>query len=378
MIQNEKNSNCKKKPLLLFSPLDWGLGHTTRSLPILREFLHYGFEIIVACNSIQKLILAAELPNRAFTALEGYNVNYPRNGAGFRWKIGSQLINILTKVKHENQWVCKFTASHAVDLILSDNRYGFHHPAVPSVFITHQLAPKTGLGRKSDALVQRFLYRHINKFTECWIPDVQQAPSLSGELSHTQKLPHTAIQYIGQLTRFHENISIATEDNLLLLVLSGPEPQRTIFENIVLQQLPAAPYKTIVVRGLPAAKQQPNPVDSVVFYNHLEAEQLNDLALKAQYVLCRPGYTSLMDMLSLKKKMIVVPTPGQTEQEYLAGHLSKNKIAVSFKQKNFDLRNALATAAHYSFNNFQTNTTAYKGAIGEIVSRVCATSNVSS
>jgi predicted glycosyltransferase len=378
LIQNEKNSNCKKKPLLLFSPLDWGLGHTTRSLPILREFLHCGFEIVVACNSIQKLILAAELPSLAFAPLEGYNVNYSHSGTGFRRKIATQLINILTKIKHENEWVRKFRASRPVDLILSDNRYGFHHPEVPSVIITHQLAPKTGLGRHSDALVQRFLYRHINKFTECWIPDVQQAPNLSGELSHTPKLPRTSVKYIGQLTRFHENIPVATEDNLLLIVLSGPEPQRTIFENILLKQLPAAEYKTIIVRGLPAEEQQPNPINDVAFYNHLDAEQLNDLAWKAQYVLCRPGYTSLMDMLSLKKKMIVVSTPGQTEQEYLARHLSKNKITVSFEQKNFDLRNALATAAHYSFHNFQTNTTAYKDAIGEIVSRVCTTSTVSS
>ena len=375
MAQNEKNSDCKKKPLLLFSPLDWGLGHTTRCIPLLRQFFALGFRIVVACNSTQKRVLGEELAQLEFVPLEGYDVKYSRNPALLRMKITAQLTNILTKVNLENRWVRRYAAENGVSLLVSDNRYGFRHPSVPSIFITHQLAPKTGISARIDRLVQKFLYRYINRFTECWIPDSPSSKNLSGILSHTNNNPAIPVQFIGPLTRF-EQLPDAGEEDFLLIILSGPEPQRSLFEKNLLEQLKAVKKKIVFVRGLPETNAMPGQLPNVEFYNHLSADRLNRVAQQAQLVICRAGYTSLMDMLALKKKMIVVPTPGQPEQEYLAAYLSAKNIVLQCSQQQFNLQHALSMAETFTFNIPALDFTAYKEIVSERINMLCQTNVV--
>jgi uncharacterized protein (TIGR00661 family) len=372
LAQNEKNSDRKKKPLLLFSPLDWGLGHTTRCIPLLRRFSDLGFRIVVACNSTQKRILGEELTQLEFVPLQGYDVKYSRNPALFRLKITAQLTNILTKVNLENRWIRRYIAENRVSLVVSDNRYGFRHPSVPSVFITHQLAPKTGISTRIDRFVQKFLYRYVNRFTECWIPDSPSSNNLSGILSHTNSVPVIPIQFIGPLTRF-EQLPADGEEDFILIILSGPEPQRSVLEKILLGQIKTLQRKIVFVRGLPETNTMPAQQSNVEFYNHLSAAELNMLAQRAQLVICRAGYTSLMDMLALKKKMIVVPTPGQPEQEYLAEHLSAKNIVLNCSQQQFNLQRALSTAETFTFNIPQLDFAAYKEIVGERIRALCKT-----
>jgi UDP-N-acetylglucosamine transferase subunit ALG13 len=302
-------------------------------------------------------------------------VKYSRNPRLFRVKLGQQLTNILTKVNIENRWVRRFAAENPVSLIVSDNRYGFRHPSLPSIFITHQLRPRTGITAGIDHLVQKVLYRYINRFSECWIPDAASSENLSGALGHTENKPAIPLQFIGPVSRFHF-LNNAEESNFLLILLSGPEPQRSIFENMLLPQLKGAQKKIVFVRGLPETNTLPLQQPNVAFYNHLTADKLNMLAQQAELVLCRPGYTSLMDMLSLKKKMIVVPTPAQSEQEYLAEYLSAKNILLKFSQQQFNLVQALSMAGTFAFNIPRLDFKAYKNIVRERIASLCKTNAV--
>jgi UDP-N-acetylglucosamine transferase subunit ALG13 len=335
-----------------------------RCLPLLQQFLDQNLRIVVACNSIQKRILSQELPQLEFAPLAGYDVKYSRNPRFLRLKLGQQLSNILTRINAENRWVRDFTAQNPVSVIISDNRYGFRHPSIPSVFITHQLQPQTGMSATVDRFVQKFLYRFVNRFTECWIPDSASSNNLSGALSHTKNNPRVPVHFIGPLSRLQPLPHVA-EDNFILIILSGPEPQRSLFEEILMHQLKDVQKEIVFVRGLPDSTALPSHPSNVQFYNHVSAEKLNTLAQQAQLVICRSGYTSLMDMLRLKKSIIVVPTPAQSEQEYLAEYLSAKNAVLHFPQQHFNLQLALAAANTFSFNIPDINFNAYKDIVCE-------------
>lgn len=336
MNLREKINIVKEKPLLLFSPLDWGLGHTVRSIALIREFASQGFKILVACNSTQKAILSPELPEVGFVDIKGYGVRYGRSGAATRLRILLQLPKILTQIKAENRWLSAFLKSSGVDLVVSDNRYGMYSNLVPSVIITHQLQVKSGFGAVADAFIRRFLYRYINRFDQCWIPDFE-TNSLSGELSHPVIMPRIPVEYIGILSRFEAPTVQTVPEYKCCIVLSGPEPQRTIFENIIIRQLEQYKQRVVLVRGLPGQTNTLQPIEGVEIFNYVSGGQLRELILKSEFVVCRSGYTSIMDLVTLNKKMVLVPTPGQTEQEYLAKYLSARGLAIYFKQNHFGL-----------------------------------------
>ena len=374
MPKNEKNINCKQKPLLLFSPLDWGLGHVTRSMPLLKEFIENGWEVVVACNSTQKKVLEAELPALKYTLRRPLNMKYGQNSLLTRVKVGFQLLKILIQINEEKRWTSHFLRHNHVDAILSDNCYGVFSPSVPSIFITHQLRPRSGLGDFTDLIVQRLLNKYINCFNECWIPDYKDGKTLSGSLSHFGKFPQTPVKYIGALSRLK---CIQKNDGSLfdlLVIISGPEPQRTIFEQLVASEISGMHQRgknlsVVVIRGLPDV-----PVAQLNCrarqFNHISAEQLSELASSAKFVLSRSGYTTIMDMFKLKKNLIVVPTPGQTEQEYLAQHLQKNKIAVVAEQKNFSLEKAIQKAESFDYNFPDVDMNYYKKVVKDFTSEI--------
>jgi UDP-N-acetylglucosamine:LPS N-acetylglucosamine transferase len=138
-------------------------------------------------------------------------------------------------------------------------------------------------------------------------------------------------------------------------LLSGPEPQRSIFEEILLPQLAQFNGKAVLVRGLPAEKNMISAPAHVEIYNHLPSGELNKLISESDFIISRSGYSTIMDLVKLAGKSILVPTPGQTEQEYLAARLSRNKIAFSVEQHNFSLQEALAGARQFPFTPFEYN-----------------------
>lgn len=347
-----KNSpESVKKPVILVAPLDWGLGHATRCIPLIKTLISLDYEVIIAAEGAQASLLRQEFPGLKHAYLRGYSLEY----AGSYWQtlliIILQIPKILISIKRENRWLNTFLKQNPVNAVISDNRYGLHHADTSCIFITHQLTIKgisKGIGER---LLQRINYHFINRFTECWVPDYAGKHNLAGELSHPLKMPAIPVKYIGPLTRFAsaENVVV----NHLLIILSGPEPQRTILEDILLGELESFDGSVTLVRGLPGSNEELKSLGNLRIFNHLPSQELNDLINTSEIILSRSGYSTIMDMMALNKKCIFIPTPGQTEQIYLAEYLSSKRHCLSYHQHGFSLRRAIKDLSATTLLPFQ-------------------------
>jgi UDP-N-acetylglucosamine transferase subunit ALG13 len=265
------------------------------------------------------------------------------------WKVTGQLPKILRGIGKEHRLLQRVIRENRIDAVISDNRFGMWNCRVHSVYITHQLNIKAPEGWQFAEPLLHFMHRHFWKnYRECWIPDFPGSPNLSGNLGHPRKVP-PGCHYIGPLSRFaqlseiHKDAASGQPD--LLVLLSGPEPQRSIFEKLVLTQLSGIPSITVViVRGLPGNTERLDMPSGVTFHSHLPDGELASLIRSARGIICRPGYSTLMDLWALGRGAVLVPTPGQTEQEYLAKHHSRGGYFVSMSQADFNLEQALKQA----------------------------------
>ncbi len=340
------------RPRILVAPLDWGLGHATRCVPLIKELLTTNCEVLLAGEGAVAHLLSTEFPELTLLSLKGYNVSYGKNGWELFGKLLLQVPKLIEAIDEEHNWLQNAIIVHRIDAVISDNRFGFFNETIPSVFITHQLLIKTGLGATADELLQKLAYEYVNAFTECWVPDVATVPNLAADLAHPQKVPAVPVHYIGALSRLKK--ASATKQHLLI-ILSGPEPQRTLLETTIVQQLERYTAPVLFVRGLPGTAELLQPFNQVKFINHLPALQLEDAINAASIIISRCGYSTVMDVMALQKKSILIPTPGQTEQEYLATHLMKNNLAFCIPQSKFKLINALELAEtfNYKWSNFE-------------------------
>ena len=332
---------------LLVAPLDWGLGHATRCVPVIRDLLNSNCEVWLAGEGAQEKLLREEFPSLPFLPLKGYTIKYGKSGLTV--KILLQVPSILRSIKEENKWLKEQVSKYGFDAVISDNRYGLYHEKIFSVFITHQLCIKSSFGKWSEKILQQWNYKFINRFNECWVPDEERENNLAGELSHPAKLPSIPVRYIGPLSRFAKK-NIDEIKNHLLIILSGPEPQRTILENKVIDQIVNYPATATIVRGLPGEKNIIPSTNSIHFYNHLSSEELNREAMKAEFIISRSGYSTIMDIAALQKKSILIPTPGQTEQEYLARHLMKKQFAFCVNQNDLSLLKNIEESKRFEYN----------------------------
>jgi UDP-N-acetylglucosamine transferase subunit ALG13 len=246
------------------------------------------------------------------------------------------------------------------DLIISDNCYGLWNRKVKSVIITHQLNLKVPASiRFLQPLFNKINQNLIRNFTLCWIPDFQDVPNLSGSLSHPVPADISSA-YIGPLTRFIEIESPIIADKQgnrknILFIISGPEKQRTCLEVILTREFNSLKksFDCTLIRGLPLEPSKDLPEN---WYNHLSSEEMQRKIFKADYIVCRSGYSSIMDLSVLKKSAILIPTPGQTEQEYLARHLSNNKQFICQDQDKTDIREGIRSLEEKSTSNLSMNT----------------------
>jgi UDP-N-acetylglucosamine transferase subunit ALG13 len=299
----------------------------------------------VAGNSWQLDYITATFPGISTIELQGYNVHYSRSGSGFMWSIFSQLPRLLKTIRGEHQWLQQLTANRHFDGIISDNRYGLYHARIPSVIMTHQLQPQTGLGSFADNQLRKFHYRLLSRYGACWVVDVPGNPNLAGTLAHPSSLPANT-NYIGLLSQLEA--TSAQEENLLVL-LSGPEPQRTILAQLLWKQLQGYKGKVVFVEGSYDAATPASVPASITYHKRITKEALQPLIANSSMVICRSGYSTLMDLVILGKKAILIPTPGQTEQEYLGRHLHAEGVFYSKSQKGFDLHQALLGAKAFPF-----------------------------
>jgi hypothetical protein len=261
----------------------------------------------------------------------------------------TQIPKILFSIYYERNWLRKMQQQFQFDIIISDNRFGFHHKKIPSIFITHQLNIQTGL-ELTNTIARWLQYRYIQKFSSLWIPDIEGKHNYAGILSNPKAKPSMPTWYLGALSRLNPSIEKTTYEPIRFLgIVSGPEPQRTLFENALWMQGNTSEMKFAVVAGRPSGNNEPIISSNGTLYPHANGVQLAALIESAEYILFRGGYTSLMELIPFQKKLIIIPTPGQTEQEYLATWWETNGWAVSFSQDNFTIKEALQKAASIEF-----------------------------
>lgn len=346
------NENLLRRFRILVAPLDWGLGHATRCIPVIKELLANDCEVWLAGEGEQEAILKTEFPALPFLTLEGYRTRYSKNNVS--WKIMLQVPQILFAIRREHRWLRKAVFAHGIDAVISDNRFGLYPDKVPAIFITHQLNIKSPFGKRSEKILRNWNYKYINRFTECWVPDTNEENDLAGDLSHPDAKPAIPITYIGLLSRFQQAQGLsappnAAENNHLLFLLSGPEPQRTFLEDQIINEVSHYAGTATIVRGRPSSLSTMPSSSMIKIYNHLPAHELYEEIKKAEWVISRSGYSTVMDLLAMQKKAIFIPTPGQTEQEYLARYLSSRHIAPFIEQKNFSLEVILDQARTFNY-----------------------------
>jgi len=351
-------------PRVLVAPLDWGLGHATRCIPIIFKLLQENCEVFIAAEGAGKALLKKEFPGQQFIELKGYRISYCRNSALMPLQMLLQFPKLIYRIYAENRWLKKIVSSYKIDAVISDNRMGLYHSKIPCIYITHQLKIKTG-NVVTEKIAQNIHYHFINKYSACWVPDTEGDINLAGDLSHPSILPKTPVQYIGPLSRFEKTDAIHKYE--LCVILSGPEPQRTIYENIILKVLENVPGKKFLLRGLPQNKVSNKPIDDLDIADHLSANELSLVIQQSKTVISRCGYSTVMDLVKLQKKAILVPTPGQTEQEYLANYLSSKKLFYCIPQPGFHLQDALKAAAAFPYSTMPIQQDNYKKVVEDFV-----------
>ena len=364
MINGKKINTVSLKPRILIAPLDWGLGHATRCIPIINELIEQNCEVVIAAAGSSLFLLKKEFPATVFLRIGGYEIQYSRNSKWLPFTLLLQFPKIIFSIRKENAWLKKIIAEYEVDAVISDNRFGLYNKKVPSVYITHQLYIKTG-NIFSEKIAQKIHDHFIKKYINCWVPDFKEN-GLAGELSHPVNIPSN-VSYIGPLSRF-EKINNITKIYNLLISLSGPEPQRTIFEKMIIAQLKTFKKKVLLVRGLPDEnKTLQADAGLIEIVNHLPAEKLNIAFQQSEMIISRSGYSTIMDLVKLEKNAILVPTPGQKEQEYLANYLMEKKYFYSVPQHNFSLETTIDHASSFPFINPASSVSSYKNVIREFV-----------
>lgn len=350
---------------VVFSPLDWGLGHTTRSIPLLQTLEHLGFSLIITCNSTQFNILRPHFPGARFEKLEGYHINFGKSRAGTLLRIAFQAPKILTRIKAENAWLKDFCLAEKPDLVLSDSRFGFWFPDCPSIMLTHQLQIRTGLGRIADRLIHHYNRNWMTNFDQVWVADHPlPANRLAGQLSTTPGSGLTPV-YLGPLSRFTACTASTVQAKGISVILSGPEPQRTLLEEKIIAEALSCSQALTLVRGLPAAAAMPSLPSYIKCFNHLDAAALQQVLCNSAFVISRSGYSSLMDYAATGTKAILIPTPGQAEQEYLADHCQSKGWALAMPQSSFQLKRALDAAAAFPYTPFPETTAGLEKAVSE-------------
>jgi UDP-N-acetylglucosamine transferase subunit ALG13 len=347
-------------------PLDWGLGHATRSIPLITNLLENNCVVYIAGETNVAALLKSEFPQLKILHLRGYRIQYSRQKRLLPLKLLMQVPQILTTIYREHRWLKRTVKTYSIDAVISDNRFGLFHSTVPCVYITHQLLIKTG-NKATEQLLQKCHYWFIKKFTHCWVPDFEGVNNIGGQLSHPKKMLSN-IRYIGGLSRLQKTAETAIYD--LMILLSGPEPQRTIFENQLLPQLLHLSGKILFVRGLPQEKNElvlPNSITHITVKNHLVASELSAAMMQSGIIICRSGYSTIMDLLKLKRKAILVPTPGQTEQEYLGEYLVKQQLFYSVPQNNFLVKKALEETEGSEFLEVAPDMEQYKKIVSAFV-----------
>ncbi|MDT0643423.1 glycosyltransferase [Zunongwangia sp. F363] len=320
-----------RRKKILVAPLNWGLGHAARCIPLIKALEEEGFEPVLASDGNALLLLEKEFPHLSSFELPSYNVEYSTSGSSLKWKMMWDSPKILKAIKAEKKLTKKLVEEYNLSGIISDNRFGVRYKHLKNVFITHQLNVLSGSTTYFSSKIHQ---KYIKKFDECWIPDAPGNKNLSGILGHLAK-KEESIKYMGPLSRFKKQ-DVPLKYKYLIL-LSGPEPQRSILEKLLLEKFKDTSEKILMIRGLLSGQCKPAAPKNIHVENYKFGQELEEIINSSEVIISRSGYTSVMDFAKLEKKAFFIPTPGQFEQEYLAERLANLGIAPFCRQDKFEL-----------------------------------------
>ncbi len=314
----------KNRKKILVCPLNWGLGHATRCVPIIRRLVDEGHEIVLAADGFPLNFLQQEFPQLRTIQSHSYPIKYSK-GNSLVWVMLPFIPKFFNGIAKEHRWLKKLLKTEHFDQVISDNRFGLWNKNTHTTYITHQVMIKMPRNLKwFEPITYKIHRQFIDRFDECLIPDYESGGGLSGDLSHKYPVPPNA-KFIGMLSRFDKFTDIAADETYdTMVILSGVEPQRSIFEKKMIEKYKNSAEKTIIVQGKPAQEVQIEKIGQVDLISHMNDEQFAAILKGCRTIVCRAGYSTVMDLETLQvlKKAQFYPTPGQTEQEYLAVFLS--------------------------------------------------------
>jgi uncharacterized protein (TIGR00661 family) len=318
---------------ILIAPLNWGLGHATRCIPIIKALQENNYIPIIASDGNALELLKKEFPYVQTLKLPSYQIEYAKKGKNFKWKLLKNFPEMIKAIWKEEKKVRKWIKKYEIDGIISDNRLGVFSKKIPSVYLTHQLNVMTG----NTTWFTSILHQHIiKKHNECWIPDIEGTQNLTGKLGHIVN-PDFNLKYIGPLSRMHKKEVPKRYD--LMVILSGPEPQRELLEEKLKIEILGYKGSVVFIKGIIEKDQKKEQIENVTYYNFMNSRQLEQTFNESEIVLCRSGYTTIMDLVKLDKKAYFIPTPGQYEQEYLAKKFQDEGLVPYSKQHDFRIDN---------------------------------------
>ncbi|PBI92356.1 undecaprenyldiphospho-muramoylpentapeptide beta-N- acetylglucosaminyltransferase [Flavobacterium sp. ACN2] len=334
---------------ILVAPLNWGLGHATRCIPIIKALQENNYIPIIASDGVALALLRKEFPYIQTLELPSYHIEYAKNGKNFKWKLIKNLPKMITAVLDEKKMINHWIKKHGIDGIISDNRLGVFSKKVPSVFMTHQLNVMTGNTTWFTSKCHQYF---IKKYNECWVPDTNGKVNLTGDLGHL-KSNELNLKYIGPLSRMKKKDTPKIYD--LMIILSGPEPQRTFLDEKLQKEAANYPGKVVFVQGIVEKSQEKWQAGNVTYYNFMNSKQLEQTFNESEFVLCRSGYTTVMDLAKLGKKAFFIPTPGQYEQEYLAIKLQDENLVPYAMQDDFSIEDLSKVKSFQGLSQFENN-----------------------
>lgn len=353
----------RRRKKILVAPLDWGLGHATRCVPVVKALLARECEVLIASSGRSLSLLRKEFPMQEMFRLTAYDPEYP-SGGNMLFKLGLQVPKFMRAISKENSEIEKIVFEKEVDAVISDNRYGCYSKNVHSVFIGHQLNILMPEGwDKTQKWVNAYNHSRIKKFKEVWVPAPVQSP-LTYLVENTNGFN---VKHVGYLSRLEKrDMPIRYK---VCMVCSGPEPQRTFLEDIFTKELEGREFNTILIKGL-TEKLNPyfNKDMQHMVANYLTTDEINNAFCESEIIVARSGYSTVMDLARLGKKAIFIPTPGQTEQEHLARELLKQGVAFSMAQQEFNLDIALKESEKFTgFANFTYDDSLLEKAIDSLL-----------
>lgn len=329
------------------APLDWGLGHATRCVPVIREFLRQGAQVELAVVKSNAGLLRRIFPNLRQHLAPSYNIVYPKHGYNMGLWLLKNGVHLNKVIRFEHRYADKMVESRGFDVLVSDNRFGFYSRKAKSIYMTHQrrIAFPSLLSafEPMGVLWHASVMRH---FDEVWVPDLPEFPGYAGRMSHVNSCPRP-LKFVGALSRFSNEELIAGKGDSpksrykFVAIVSGVEPARSRFENLLKDIFLKTEGRHAIIMGRPALGVKKWSEGNVDFFTHLEDSDFAETVRSAEWVVSRGGYSTILDMAVLGAKCIFVPTPGQYEQVVLARDLSEAGFALAIDENKLDRQTLL-------------------------------------